>query len=325
MKFESSNPILAQLPMLLFTLAVAISLSLLLASPELSQAQKHDADAEVTKLWPNGIPDEDRTVGAERDFTKATDTLIGGRRIIKLGNVSAPEIHLYRPEAILNTGTAVVICPGGGFNILAWDLEGTEVAKWFKSIGVTAAVVKYRVPTHRLKVPWQGPVQDTQRAISLLRSRSDELGLDPKRIGALGFSAGAVAAARTGLMQKRTYRSSDLIDKSPCKPDFMMLIYAGGLSNADGTRLNAGLVVDKETPPTFLVHAFDDYVPLDNPMVLMRALKNSNVPSELHVYDAGGHGYGMRRVDELPVTSWSDRLNEWMSRRGLLDVPTVEK
>jgi len=211
-----------------------------------------------------------------------------------------------------------VICPGGGFNILAWDLEGTEVAKWFKSIGVTAAVVKYRVPTNRLQVPWQSSVQDTQRAISLLRSRSEELGIQPDQIGALGFSAGAIAVARTGLMENRTYVAKDGADQSSCKPDFMALIYAGGLSNEAGTALKSGLVVDDDTPPTFLVHAFDDHVPLDHPMVLLRALKKAEVSSEMHVYDAGGHGYGLRRVNALPVTSWPDRLKEWMNRRALL-------
>ena len=324
MRSETYNPIPSQILLMSLMLAIAL-VSLLLFSPVLTQAQKHDPEAEVTKLWPEGNPDDNRTVGAEKDFTKATDRLIGGRKIIKLGNVSSPEFHLYRPESTNNTGTAVVICPGGGFNILAWDLEGTEVAKWFNSIGVTAAVVKYRVPTNRMKVPWQGPVQDTQRAISILRSRSEELGLNPNRIGALGFSAGAIAAARSGLMPNRTYVAKDESDQVNCKPDFMALIYAGGLSNEQGTQLNSGLVINKATPPTFLVHAFDDHVPLDHPMVLLRALKAAEVPSELHVYDAGGHGYGLRRVNKFPVTSWPDRLNEWMNRRGLLDVETVKK
>jgi acetyl esterase/lipase len=324
MKSETFNPIPTQVLLMSSMLAIAV-ISLLLFSPVLTQAQKHDPEAEVVKLWPNGNPDDDRNVGTEKDFTRASDKLIGGRKIIKLGNVSSPEIHLYRPESTNNTGTAVVICPGGGFNILAWDLEGTEVAKWFNSIGVTAAVVKYRVPTNRLKVPWQRPVQDTQRAISLLRSRNEELSLNTERIGALGFSAGAIAAARTGLMDNRTYVAQDEFDQAGCKPDFLALIYAGGLSNTAGTGLSSGLIVGKDTPPTFLVHAFDDHVPLDHPMVLLRALKKSNVPSELHVYDAGGHGYGLRRVNEFPVTSWPDRLNEWMNRRGLLDMEPIKK
>jgi len=151
-------------------------------------------------------------------------------------------------------------------------------------------------------MPWELPVQDAQRAISILRSRSEELDLNPESIGALGFSAGAIAAVRTGLMDNRT------------------LIYAGGLINSSATALKTDLQVDQNTPPTFLVHAFDDHVPLDNPMVLLRALKTADVPSELHVYDAGGHGYGLRRVNELPVTSWPDRLREWLNRRDLLEV-----
>lgn len=320
MKSETLNSIPTQVILLSLMLAIAL-VSLMLYSPGLTQAQKHDPDAEVTKLWPNGDSD---SVGSEADFTKATDALIGGRKIIKLGNVSSPEIHLYRPEPTNNTGTAVVICPGGGFNILAWDLEGTEVAKWFNSIGVTAAVVKYRVPTARLKVPWEQPVQDTQRAISILRSRSKELDLNRDSIGALGFSAGAIAAARTGLIDKRIYAAKDSPDQASCKPDFLALIYAGGLSNAAGTGLSAGLQVGKDAPPTFMVHAFDDHVSLDHPMVLLQALKKAHVPSELHVYDAGGHGYGLRRVNELPVTSWPDRLKEWLNRRGLLEVKPMQ-
>lgn len=325
MKSATLNSIQTQVLLLSLMLAIAL-VSLALFSPVLTQVQWLDPDAEVTQLWPDGSPDDERNIGAERDFTKPTDQLIGNRRIIKLGNVSAPEIHVYRPEANIANSTAVVICPGGGFNILAWDLEGTEVAKWFNSIGVTAAVVKYRVPTSRLEVPWQASVQDTQRAISLVRSRSVELGITPDRIGALGFSAGAIAAARTGLMDRRTYTAIDAADKSGCRPNFLALIYAGGLINSNGNKLKSDLVVDKNTPPTFLVHAFDDHVPLDTPMVLLNALKKADVPSELHVYDAGGHGYGLRRVNSLPVTSWPDRLKEWMNRRGLLTVtPQVEK
>jgi len=322
MKSETLNSIPTQVILLSLMLAIALT-SLLLLTPDRTQAQGHDPEAEVTKLWDSGDTDKNRSIGPEVDFTKPTDDLIGGRRIIKLGNVSSPEFHLYRPESTNNTGTAVVICPGGGFNILAWDLEGTEVAKWFNSIGVTAAVLKYRVPTTRLKVPWEHPVQDTQRAISILRSRSEELGLDPDSIGALGFSAGAIAAARTGLMDERTYAAKDQSDQASCKPNFLALIYAGGLSNSAGNRLESGLLVNKDTPPTFMVHAFDDHVSLDHPMVLLRALKAADVPSELHVYDAGGHGYGLRRVNELPVTSWPDRLREWLNRRGLLDVKQI--
>ena len=320
MKSETLNSIPTQVLLLSLMLAIAL-VSLMLFSSDITQAQKHDPEAEVTKLWQS---EDANSISNEADFTKATDALIGGRKIIKLGNVSSPEVHLYRPEPTNNTRTAVVICPGGGFHILAWDLEGTEVAKWFNSIGVTAAVVKYRVPTARLEVPWEHPVQDTQRAISILRSRSEELDLNPDSIGALGFSAGAIAVARAGLMANRTYEVKDKSDQASCKPDFLALIYAGGLSNDAGTGLTSGLLVSKESPPTFMVHAFDDFVSLDHPMVLLQALKKADVPSELHVYDAGGHGYGLRRVNELPVTSWPDRLQEWLNRRGLLEVKPMQ-
>ena len=256
--------------------------------------------------------------GSERDFTKSEDELIAGRPIIKLGNVSRPEIHLYLPdENVAKTQTAIVVCPGGGFNILAWDLEGTEVAKWLNSIGVTAAVLKYRVPTNRSNVPWRASVQDTQRAISIVRARANELGLNPDQIGAMGFSAGAIAVGRSGLMRERTYPVNDKSDEYSCTPNFMALIYGGGLVDSAKNSIEKDLTIDSKTPPTFMVHAFDDHVPLETPLVLMNEFKKADVPAELHVYDAGGHGYGLRRVNELPVTSWPDRFKEWMNRRGL--------
>ena len=284
-----------------------------------TQAQKRDVNTSVLSLWGDRKPPgPSHTNGAERDMTKATDKGVAGRRIIKLGNVSSPELHVFPRDDGTVGDTAVVVCPGGGFSILAWDLEGTEVARWLNSIGVTVGVLKYRVPTRNLDTAWKAPVQDTQRAISLMRDLAGDFDVDKTKIGVLGFSAGAIAAGRAGLMRQRQYESGDEVDQNSCSPNFMILIYGGGLIDDSKSKLQPGLTIDKAAPPTFMVHAFDDHVPLDTPVVLLKALKAVNVPAELHVYDAGGHGYGLRAVDGFPVTKWPDRCREWLDRNGWL-------
>jgi len=282
-----------------------------------TQLPTRDLSVTVVKLWGDSKPPGPRsTDGEERDLTKASDQLVAGRRIIKLGNVSSPELHIFPRDAGTTGDSAVVVCPGGGFSILAWDLEGVEVAQWLNSIGITAGVLKYRVPTRDLDIVWKAPVQDTQRAISIMRDSADDFEFDVTKIGVLGFSAGAIAAARAGLMPARQYESVDEIDQRSCSPNFTILIYAGGLIDDSKSGLLEGLKIDKATPPTFMVHAFDDHVPLDTPVVLLKALKAVEVPAELHVYDAGGHGYGLRPVEGFPVTTWPQRCREWLQRNG---------
>ena len=285
-----------------------------------TQSQKRDLSVTVVKLWGDRQPPGPRhTDNEESDLTKASDKLIADRRIIKLGNVSSPELHIFPRDAGTTGDTAVVVCPGGGFSILAWDLEGTEVARWLNSIGITAGVLKYRVPTRDLDTDWKAPVQDTQRAISVMRDSADDFDFDVTKVGVLGFSAGAIAAARAGLMPARQYEPVDDIDQKSSSPNFMILIYAGGLIDDSKNGLREGLTIDKETPPAFMVHAFDDHVPLDTPVVLLKAMKSVEVPAELHVYDAGGHGYGLRPVKGFPVTTWPRRCQEWLGRNGWLE------
>lgn len=287
-----------------------------------TQAQKLDAvdtRATVLSLWGDRKPPGPaHSPGVERDFTKVTDKGVAGRRIIKLGNVSSPELHIFARDPETVGDTAVVVCPGGGFSILAWDLEGTEVAQWLNSIGITVGVLKYRVPTRDLEKVWKAPVQDTQRAVSLMRDISEDFKFDKTKVGVMGFSAGAIAAARTGLMRQRQYTPGDQADQNSCSPNFMVLIYAGGLIDDSKSKLQSGLTIDKDTPPAFMVHTFDDHVPLDTPITLLKALKAAEVPAELHIYDAGGHGYGLRHVKGLPVTKWPDRCREWLDRNGWL-------
>ena len=274
----------------------------------------------IMNVWPGQPPGETRTLPAEADQTKDSDRLVGGRRIIKLGNVSTPQLAVYRPSKDVDTGAAVIICPGGGHNILAYDLEGTEVAAWLNAVGVTGVVLKYRVPT-RTPDDWRGraAVQDAQRAMSLVRSRAAEWGIDPKRIGILGFSAGGETAALTALFAERQYEAMDATDRVSSRPDFAVLVYPAYLveRGKEEQGLLPQLKVTKETPPTFLVHAYDDRVSPLNSVFLFLELKKAGVPAELHVYSHGGHGYGLRLTED-PVTTWHDRCTEWMRRQGFL-------
>lgn len=276
--------------------------------------------ADVIDLWPAGrIPGPPAKVeGEERDLTRESDRLVAGRRIIKLGHVSKPQVHVYYPDAAKANGGAVAICPGGGFHILAWDLEGTEVAEWLTGLGFLAAVVKYRVPTgpHGDPCEWQGPVMDAQRALSILRSLAGKRDLDPARIGILGFSAGgqtaALAAVRNGA---RLYDPIDAVDEAGCRADFALLIYPGGIATNTG-ELKPEFTVNKETPPMFFAHAADDRVTPLSSTALFTALKLRDVPAELHVYARGGHGYGLRPTDQ-PVTHWPVQAEGWLRSMGI--------
>ncbi|MBI3879813.1 MAG: alpha/beta hydrolase, partial [Verrucomicrobia bacterium] len=187
------------------------------------------AEPRTLNVWPGQPPGETKQLPPEADQTKDTDKLIAGRRIIKLGNVSTPQIAIFRPAKSKDTGASVIICPGGGFNILAYDLEGTEVAEWLNSLGVTGVVLKYRVPFRDPAKHWLAAVQDAQRAMSLVRSKAGEWGLDPKRIGICGFSAGGATAGMTSIfLDQRQYAPLDDVDKVSSRPDFAMLIYPGG-------------------------------------------------------------------------------------------------
>ena len=253
-------------------------------------------------VWPGKPPGETKELGPEADQTKPQDKLIAGRRIIKLGNVATPQITVYRPSKAKDTGTSVVICPGGGHYILAYDLEGTEVATWLNDFGVTGIVLKYRVPFRDPEKRWQAAVQDAQRAMSLVRSHAAEWKLDPKRIGMLGFSAGGQVAGLVSIFNdERQYEPLDDIDKVSSRPDFAVLVYPGGLDERGQPRLRPEVKVTKESPPMFFVHAFDDNASVFNTLLLATELKKVGVSAEVHVYATGGHGYG------LTACGWTTR------------------
>jgi acetyl esterase/lipase len=271
------------------------------------------------RLWPGDAPGEKAGLGEEREVTKPTDPLIAGRPVVRIGNVSVPTITLYRAPADKATGTAVVVFPGGGYYILAFDLEGTEVCSWLNSVGVTAVLLKYRVPRREGRPPYAAPLEDAQRAVGLVRSHASEWGIDPHRIGTLGFSAGGhLSAALCANAGARTYPRVDAADDLSCRPDFQVLIYPAYITKetdecGDGleTAVGAG------TPPTFLAMTQDDPNNIENALGYAQELQAAKVPMELHVYPTGRHGYGLRPTADY-VTTWPQRVADWMRGRGLL-------
>jgi acetyl esterase/lipase len=276
--------------------------------------------AKVIELWPKGAPGEKWDIGEEKDTTKPADQLIAGKTVIRLGHVSKPTISIYRPPPDKDTGAAVVVFPGGGYYILAMDLEGTEVCEWLNSIGVTGVLLKYRVPKREGMEKHTAPLQDAQRALGLVREHSKEWGIDPQRIGVLGFSAGGhLAAVLSNHHEERSYPVGDDADNASCQPDFQILIYPGGLTKKEGgDTIAPEAAVTTNTPPSFIAMAADDPVRVENALFYAIALKQANVPFALHVYPSGGHGYGLRRTKEA-VTTWPDRVTDWMRGRGLLE------
>ncbi|MDB5298697.1 MAG: esterase/lipase [Phycisphaerales bacterium] len=271
------------------------------------------ADAPPTiDVWPAVVPGEKGDIGPEKIDPKP------GANIKLLTNVSKPTLTLYRAPKDNDTGATVVICPGGGYSILAWDLEGTEVAEWLNSIGVNAVILKYRVPVRKGLPAHVPPLQDAQRAMSLVRSKAGEWGIDGKRIGMLGFSAGGnLTALACTNYDRRTYEPVDDVDKVSCRPDFGVLVYPAWLVEDGKDQLKPDFRVNSQTPPMFLVHANDDGITAANSAVMYLALKRAGVPAELHIYATAGHGFGLRPTDR-PASAWPQRCEGWMKSQGLL-------
>ena len=269
-------------------------------------------------LWPNGAPGAPPNPLPEADTTTAKDNLIAGKPLIRLGNVSTPTLTLYAPSSN-NTGAAVVVFPGGGYRILAIDLEGTEVCDWLNSAGITCVLVKYRVPDSGPYPKSSAALQDAQRAVGMVRSHAGEWHIDPHRIGVLGFSAGAhLAAALSTHFDQRLYDPIDAADGLSCRPDFAVIVYPGYLALAEKNFApNPDIQATAQTPPSFIVQAEDDPVHVENAVVYFLALKNAKVPAELHIYAEGGHGYGLRRT-ALPVTAWPLSVETWLRTLHIL-------
>lgn len=293
----------------LLKIAAASTLSLLLSAAAVCAAEPI-----TLNVWPGEAPGEKGDIDEEMAVQGE-----GAKPVLRIHNVSVPTITVYKPDAAIDTGAAVLVCPGGGYNILAWDLEGTEVAEWLNSIGVTGIVLKYRVPRRKDREKHDAPLQDAQRALSLCRANAEKWGIDPARLGILGFSAGGHLSATTATnYDRRNYEPIDDVDKQSCRPDFAVLIYPAYLIEEGQEGLAPPIRVDAKTPPTFFAHAYDDRLTPENSIRMFLALKKEKVPAELHVYAKGGHGFGLRKND-LNSSTWPHSCAGWLRNMNLLE------
>ena len=278
-------------------------------------------------IWPGAVPDARPAAGPEDDTTMVTDSLVAGRPWVQVGHVSRPTMTVYAAKE-KNTGAAVVVFPGGGYQILAIDLEGTEVCDWLTSKGITCVLLKYRVPGEGLH-PKSGPypdspmaLEDAQRTVGLVRFHAAEWHIDPHKVGVLGFSAGGhMVAAMSTHFRHRLYPAVDAADKESCRPDFAVAIYPGHLSLADnsfGLNPDIDIHITRRTPPTFLLQNEDDHVDrVEDSLSYYAALKKAGVPVEMHLYAQGGHAFGLRRT-KLPVTGWPQLVETWLGTIGMI-------
>lgn len=278
----------------------------------------------VLDLWPGKPPDDAGIPGEE----KWLDLKVNGKSYEVAGkpthwrtNVSKPTLTVYRPPKDRDTGVSMLICPGGGYHNLGWDVEGEEIAAWLTVNGITGIILKYRCPRRANDVkgePPIGPLKDAQRAVSLVRSKSKEWGIDPAKIGMVGFSAGGhlVGATATNFAT-RAYAAVDDVDQVSCRPDFAVMLYSGYFKVKD--ELSPTIVREPAgAPPMFLVHATDDPVSnVEHSVTMYTAMKRAGVPVEMHVYATGGHGFGVRRVGH-PCVGWAQACLDWLRSRGIL-------
>jgi acetyl esterase/lipase len=258
-------------------------------------------DKDIIHLWPGNVPGE---TAPKKAAVPTSDT---SRGVTRLTDVTDPTIQVFKPTGKGN-GAAVVICPGGGYQILAINLEGYEIAKWLNKLGFTAFVLQYRVPKKQ-----EGALQDVQRAIRIVRSQARQWQLDPEKIGVMGFSAGGSLSARIStLYNKDSYTKIDAADEVSAKPAFALLIYPAYLDQGTNNTLTPELAVDAQTPPMFLFATADDTYG-NSALVMAGALRNAKVPVELHFYAHGGHGYGLRPGNSA-ADVWPALAQKWLEK-----------
>jgi acetyl esterase/lipase len=275
-------------------------------------------------LWPGAVPDAQPVDGPEGGgvVTKEGKTkLVGGKPWVYVDKVSRPTMTVYSPSE-RNTGAAVVVFPGGGYEVLAIDLEGTDACDWLTSKGITCVLLKYRVPCAVVGPYRDCPMAlaDAQRAVGLVRHQAAQWHIDPRKIGVMGFSAGGhMVAALSTHFEKRLYPAVDAADRESCRPDFAVALYPGHLAvEKEGFVLNPDVKVTRETPPTLLVQAEDDPVdPVENSLVYYSALRKAGVPAEMHIYVKGGHAFGLRPT-ESPITRWPQLVETWLAAIGMV-------
>ncbi len=295
--------------------AIVVLLAGLLASPAVLAAEPV-----VVDVWPGKVPNDVGIEGEEYVRIYESPILKGPTKLIT--NVTSPTLTIYAPPTDRNTGTAMLICPGGGYHNLFWELEGEEVAAWLNSQGMTGIILKYRCPRRPGDIrnePPLGPLLDAQRAVSLVRSRAAEWGIDPQRIGMVGFSAGGhLALATATSFEKRLYEPIDAVDTVSCRPDFAVCCYSGYLRAKDNDAIPATIHIPAKTPPVLLAHSSDDKISdAENSVFAYLALKRAGIPAELHIFASGDHDFGVRQNGNLP-SSWTQLCIKWLQSHGLL-------
>ncbi len=283
-----------------------------------------DAQNEVLKVWPNGAPNDNGMREPEEKYDG-----------VRVKNVSEAEMYVFLPEKEINTGAAVLICPGGGYVIEAMDHEGYDMARFFQEKGIAGIVLKYRLPYGHDEVP----SSDARRAMRIVRANAEKWGINPEKVGIAGSSAGGHLASTAGtVFDEGNAQSNDAVEKMSCRPDFMLLLYPvitmneefthmGSRGNLIGSEHNLKLVrkysnelnVNAQTPPTFFILADDDKaVPPRNSIEFYSALKRNNVPAEMHIFQKGGHGFGMRQ-EGLPANNWPNLFVDWLKAREVIE------
>jgi acetyl esterase/lipase len=255
---------------------------------------------EIVYLWPGKVPGETK---------EKQPPVIGPQAngdFIRYAEVTNPAIEVYLADPSKNNGSAIVVCPGGGYSILAYDKEGTEIAQWLNKLGYSAFVLQYRIPNKK-----EGALQDAQRAMRIVRGNATRWNINPEKTGIMGFSAGGSLSARTSTMfNKKTYQPVDKTDSLSCRPSFAMLIYPAYLDQGPDKTLTPELELTKSTPPIFIFQTADD--PYGNSALVMAgALRDAKLPVELHLLAVGGHGYGLRPGKPAPDT-WPLLAEKWL-------------
>jgi acetyl esterase/lipase len=283
----------------------------------------------VIDLWPGRAPGDTGINGEE--YSRVHDSpLVGPTKLIR--NVSRPTLTVYRPTWEKNTGTAMIICPGGGYWDLYWELEGEEVASWLNAQGMAGIILKYRCPRRPGEPeaePPLGPQLDAQRAVRLVRSRAAEWRINTRRIGVVGFSAGGHLALATATgFGRKLYDRIDVVDELSARPDFAVLCYPGYLRAKGKDELRPDLHIPPDTPPVFLAHASDDNESYggsvsDHSAIAYLALRRAGVSAELHIFATGDHDFGVRQNDRLP-SSWTGLCVRWLRDRDLLTSPSAK-
>jgi acetyl esterase/lipase len=259
---------------------------------------------ELIYLWPGKVPGEPKE--------KQTPSVDASRKdnVLRYSEVTNPAMEVFLPDAAKRNRSAVIVCPGGGYKILAYDLEGTEIAAWLNNLGFTAFVLQYRIPDKK-----EGTLQDVQRAMRIVRDNSQKWNISPEKIGVMGFSAGGSLSARAStLFNKRTYPPVDKSDSLACRPSFTMLIYPAYLDQGPNFTLTPELELSKDVPPIYIFQTADD--PYGNSALIMAgALRNAKLPVELHFLSTGGHGYGLR-PGKVAAETWPMLAEKWL--KGIL-------